>query len=236
MDKKLETALNEMFAAPPPQKKRDFLKKYHRRELGCWELLLIQARYIHWFVWGNSVVLFAAILWRLIDYGNEAIWTVSALIPFLALLAVTVNGKSTLYRMEELELACRISLRSVMLARMVILGIFHFVLLAVLTPALAIHGAISMSRAGVYLLTPYLFTAAIGMELARRIYGNEGILACGAAAAFVSILGIIAQRIHPGLYQQSALPWWEIALAVGLIAVAAELNMTIRKTEVMQWN
>lgn len=58
-----------------------------------------------------------------------------------------------------------------------------------------------MDQVGVYLLTPYLLTAALGMELTRRIHGRDGMLACGAAAAAISVSGPLAVNIRPALYQ-----------------------------------
>lgn len=236
MNKKMRTALEAAFSAPPPRQKRAFLKKYRRRELGRLELLLIQARYIHPLIWGISALLFGAILWNLSEYDQSTIQTVCALTPFLALLAVTENGKSRRYQMEELELSCRISLQRTALARMTVLGSFHFILLAALAPALSVCGALGLARAGMYLLAPYLLTASLGLELTRRIRGSEGTLACGAAAALVSVLGITAQNLRPESGQTSNLLWWGTACAVGFLALAAELAVEIKKAAALQWN
>ena len=50
MEKELKAALSKAFAAPPPRKKREFLKKYHRKEIGRLDFLLIQAEYIRWWI------------------------------------------------------------------------------------------------------------------------------------------------------------------------------------------
>ena len=44
------------------------------------------------------------------------------LLPFVALLAVTEGTRSAVYGMEELELATRFSLKSVLLARLCLVG------------------------------------------------------------------------------------------------------------------
>ncbi len=234
MNKEVMEALSEQFMAPPPQRKREFLKKYRRLELGHLEFLIIQIRYIHWGVWIVSIVLSGLMFRALTCAGRDMIWNlsgVSALIPFLALLAIMEVRKSGLYRMEELELPCRISLQGVLFARMTILGVFHFILLAGLTPVLSGCGMMSVSRAGIYLLTPYLLTAAAGMELTRRIHGRESILACGAGAFLISILEIIVPQVQPKFYQPSSLHWWGIALAGAMLVMAAELKAGIGKAD-----
>lgn len=236
MDKKLKQALNDAYRVPEPVDKAAFLKRHRRRELGRWELAAVQAGYIRWWVWGASLALFGVILLAAARTGTLGTWYASAVTPFLALLAVTENGRSRLHRMDELELACRLPRRSVLLARMAALGLFHLALLAGLTPALSAWGAVDAARAGVYLLTPYLLTAAMGMELTRRIRGRECLLACGGAAALVSGLGMLIanRRIVWGLPERSSL--WAAALVLSAAAVGAEIAMDWKGKAEAQWN
>ena len=236
MDKKIKRALSDVYHAPEPIRKRAFLKKYRRRELGRRDLLLTQAGYIRWWVWVASVLLFGGVLWLASWRDSQTVWAAAALTPFLALLIVVENGKSRFYGMEELELSCRMSLRTVALARMMILGLFHFLLLGMLVPMIAVWGTIGLAQAGVYLLTPYLLTAALGMELTRRCRGRDGLLACGGAAALVSGLGLLPAFRRPVLYRREYLPLWGVALAVAVIATVVEINLNFNKTEELQWN
>ena len=236
MNRKMKQALKNTFHAPAPARKSSFLKKYRRRELGCRDFLLTQAGYIRWWVWAASVLLFGGVLWLASWQDSGTVWAAAALTPFLALLIVVENGKSRFYGMEELELSCRISLRTVVLARMLILGLFHLLLLGLLIPVIAAWGAVGIFRAGLYLLTPYLLTAALGIELTRRCRRQEGLLACGGAAALVSALGLLAGTGPLKLYLPEFLPWWGGALAVSLAAVALELHVELKKTEGLQWN
>ena len=236
MDKKLKRALNDAYRAPPSAGKAAFLKQHRRRELGRWELIAVQAGYVRWWIWGGSLALFGLILWGLVGAGEGGLWCVAAVTPFLALLAVTENSRSRLYGMDELELACRMPWQSVLLTRMVVLGLFHLVLLAGLTPALAVWGGVGAARAGVYLLTPYLSTAALGMELTRRYRGREGLLACGGAAALVSGLGMLPTYLQTIIYRRENLPLWGLALAAATAATAVEINLNFRKMEELPWN
>ena len=280
MNQKQKQALADVFRAPPPVRKAAFFKQYRRRELGQGELIFIAAGYIPWWVWVLSLLLCALMLaaaaWTAVPlrFGPAGpmepapgAWYAAALTPFLALLAITENGRAQFYGMEELELACRVSRRSVVLARMAVLGLFHLLLLGALTPVLAVRdavnaisaagtagatGAISavgaagtadavnaagmagtasmfstasvsaVVRAGIYLLVPYLLTAALGMELARRFRGREGLLACAAAAVLVCGMGSAMPQLRPALYQPEALPLWTAALAGALGLAAAE--------------
>lgn len=236
MDKKLKQALKDAYRAPAPMGKAAFLKCCRRRELGRWELIAVQAGYIRWWVWGVSLALFGLIL-RLASWpARGELWSASAFTPFLAMLVVAENGRSRLYRMEELELACRVPHHSVLLARMAVLGLFHMALLAALMPPLALWGAVGAARAGVYLLTPYLLTAALGMELTRCVRGRECLLACGGAAALVSALGVMLAKQRPALYQRESLPLWGAALAAAAAVTGVEILLNFKERAELQWN
>lgn len=237
MDRTLKQALAEAYHAPAPARKAAFLKQHRRRELGRWELAAVQAGYIRWWTWALSLGLFGAILWAAVQpHLSMGLPCAAALMPFLALLAVVESGRARFYQMEELELACRVPQASVLLARMLALGLFHLALLGALTPALAVWGGLGTARAaGAYLLTPYLCTAALGMELTRRFRGREGLLACGSGAALVSAMGTLSVYHLPALYQPEGLPLWGLALAASAFAAGVEIIMNVKGRE-PQWS
>lgn len=236
MNRQFKGALVDAFYAPPPTRKAAFLKQHRRRELGRWELIVLQIRYIRWWVWPLSLAVSGFILMTVTLSAESTSWYIAALSPFLALLVITENGRVQLYQMEELELACRMSRQSIILARMVALGLFHLMLFGLLTPLLAVWSTVGAAQAGVYLLTPYLLTAALGMELTRRIHGREGMLACGAAAVAISVSGPLAVNIRPALYQPENLIWWEATLAAAIIVAVAEFALNVKKMGELQWN
>ena len=216
--------------------KAAFLKRHRRRELGRWELVGIQIRYIRWWVWAASLALFGGILWVAAPVTGVGAWYAAAFTPFLALLAVMENGRAQVCQMEELELACRMARPSVVLARIVVLGLFHLILLAGLTPPLAAWGGLALARTGVYLLTPYLLTAALGMELTRRVRGRECLLVCGGAAVLVSMLGVLLLNWPMISGQPVRFSLWVAALAASLIATAVEVNLNFHERSEWLWN
>lgn len=236
MNKMLKQALADVFDAPPSVNKASFLKQHRRRELGHWDLVRLQIRYIRWWVWVLSLLLSGFILASVTSSTESTPWCIAALTPFLALLVITENGRAQLYQMEELELACRMSRQSVILARMVTLGLFHLVLFVLLMPLLATWGTVGTAQAGIYLLTPYLLTAALGMELTRRIRGREGLLACGAVTAAISIMGPFAANIRPTLYQPENLIWWGVAMMAAMIAATVEITLNVKNMGELQWS
>lgn len=231
-NKRIEQALEDVFAAPCPMGKTAFLKQHRRCELSYRRLIVLQVRYVRWWVWLLSLVLSGFILITVSRSGKSALWCISALTPFFALMAITENGRAQLYQMEELELACRMSRQSAMLARMVAIGLFHLFLFTLLLA----YRAVEVVQAGVYLLTPYFLTVALGLELSRRFRGRDGLVACSAVAVTVSALGPLAETVRPALYQAENLVLWGTVLVAVIMAAAAEFTLQIKRLGELQWN
>ena len=231
-NKRIRQALEDVFAAPCPMGKTAFLKQHRRCELSYRRLIVLQVRYVRWWVWLLSLVLSGFILITVSRSGKSALWCISALTPFFALMAITENGRAQLYQMEELELACRMSRQSAMLARMVAIGLFHLFLFTLLLA----YRAVEVVQAGVYLLTPYFLTVALGLELSRRFRGRDGLVACSAVAVTVSALGPLAETVRPALYQAENLVLWGTVLVAVIMAAAAEFTLQIKRLGELQWN
>ena len=231
-NKRIEQALEDVFAAPCPMGKTAFLKQHRRCELSYRRLIVLQVRYVRWWVWLLSLVLSGFILITVSRSGKSALWCISALTPFFALMAITENGRAQLYQMEELELACRMSRQSAILARMVAIGLFHLFLFTLLVA----YRAVEVVQAGVYLLTPYFLTVALGLELSRRFRGRDGLVACSAVAVTVSALGPLAETVRPALYQAENLVLWGTVLVAVIMAAAAEFTLQIKRLGELQWN
>lgn len=234
MDQKLKKELLSAFEAPKPVKKDAFLRTHRRREMSNLRWLLTQVGYIRWYVWLGSVGVFLLmlILGRTVEPKN--FWTVSSLTPLLALLAVSEGSRSRRHGMDELELACRMPVGAAVLARLTALGLFDLALLGAAAPVLGSWAGRRTLEAGVYLLTPYLLTAALGMELSRRFRGTVGLMYSAAAAGAVYALG----NWLPGdrLYRAEALPIWWGALILTLAAAVFETYKTVERKEILQWS
>ncbi len=133
MNRRLKRALAASFSPPPPREKRFFSGPCPSRTSPPGDLslepdplsaeadLAAVLRVLLPAVWGGSCM------------NPNVLWITAALLPFVALLAVTEGTRSAVYGMEELELATRFSLKSVLLARLCLVGSLHAALLLCLT-------------------------------------------------------------------------------------------------------
>jgi len=109
------------------------------------------------------------------------IWSISALLPFMAMLTITELCRSASCHMAELEGSCRFSLPQLSIARLSILGAVSFVVLLLLLVFLRQASAYSLLQTVFYIMVPYLAACAVCLWLLNRVRGANGIYACGAA-------------------------------------------------------
>ena len=189
-----------------------------------------QARYIQKQTWLLSLVVLVPVLW-----GTD-LWITAALLPFLVPLAVSEGAKSTLYGMEELETASRFSRKSVLLARLCLIGTFHAVLLLALTLLLGGSQGLSLGRTGAYLLAPYLLTAWGSLWLSRRLRGREVLYGATALAVLASGSYSAAVFLADDLFALGALPWWSLAVALLAAALIGEGIAFAKRIKEDTWN
>ena len=222
----------QMFAAPEPKRKRTFLRSIPRQEAGLGSLLFSQAAFIRKWVWAVSFLLFGAAVVLAQYTEQECIWMLSAVMPFGALLLILEFARSTAYGMAELEMTSRYSLRTVLLARMSMLGAAQ---LLGLIPAAIVLGA-QLFKSGVYILVPYLLTAVLGLMAVRRLPGREGMFVCGSISVCVCALCPVSRLYVPELYGTEGFGWWMLAAVVLATVLMKEYGKTMNRLEELAWN
>ena len=193
--------LSEAFSPPKPKEKEKFLNALPYPKLSFSRFVFSQIKYIRKRVWVVSVLIVAAAVFTVCfmslknpSYiGLPAVWIISSLTPFLAMLTASEISRSNIYGMTELETVCRFSLPLLTGARTLILGGVSFVVIAALTLISGIFTPVGIANSAIYILAPFLLVNGISLAIFSRFKGKEGgFISCG-AAAFVSVSGILLQ-------------------------------------------
>ncbi len=232
MNRALKQQLKQAFAFPAPdrQEKARFLRTLHRPQISIWQFIFVQITYLRKRVLALSLLFLVPGLTGAGNMNPNTLWILSALIPFLGLLAVTESTRSAKYGMQELEMSARFSLKSVVLAKMSILGLLDGFVICCLIP-LCRSGSLSLLQAGIYLLVPYLLTVTVSLWLTRRFHGREALYGCMCTAALVSMTNFGLSILADFLYQITYIYWW-IILSVLLIGrMVWEICQTMKQTE-----
>lgn len=236
MNSNMRRLLKECFEAPEPEKKREFIASLPSPDVSIMDFLLSQAAYIPKWIWSLSALIFVVALVGAGYLKKDMLWCVSACMPLLALAPVTESGRSERWNMAELEMSSRFSLKSVLLARLGILGLADLLLFFLLLPLAWMNGGSSLLETGVYMLCPYLLTVFLGLWISRRVHGQECAWVCGAVALGVSLGNTLMYQSIQGFYAPTGFRWWAAAFVLLSAGVAGQCYKTIKEKEAPVWN
>lgn len=192
--------------------------------------VLGQARFIRKRVWAAQVALVIVMValcgaaeWMFPDAAAGQTALLASLLGAAAvavglpdLMASRVNGT------EELEYACRFDCRSVMLARMILLGgseVLAVTVAAVATPALVGTSTFSLL---LHACAPY-FLACLGcLALARRLDAQAALPAMVAWTALVMMASIALYKLVRMAYETASVGAWALVAAAAAILALRE--------------
>lgn len=244
MNKKLKNALQAAFEAPQPVNKGQFLKMLRYPKITYRNFMYSQFCCIQKRVWVLSAAI-ALAGWfvtflspSLMNWNREMdkIWTVSAILPFLALLMVTEIYRSAFYRMAELEMSCRFSLPQIVMARITILGSGNFLILILSFIFVSQVSPYGLLQIVTYLMVPYLLTCCVCLLILNRVRGKESTYCCAAAACFVCIMNIVLGGMTQLLYSNRYLGYWLLLFAAGILVIGIQMRRLLKKMEDRTWN
>ena len=232
--------MKELCRSKGPESKREFFSRLqaqgllHRRPvvMSHAEFLAGQLFYIEKWVWVLSGMLMLFIIWVCSkNSGNYPF----ALTPLLAVGILAETGRSYRWKMAELEYAARFSLRSIVLARMFLVGLIDTAGLLIVTAAVRSYLTYSLIRVFLYMMVPYLLAAFLGSLYERKKRTDAGlgsIVICllssavfAAAPIFVSIL-----------YEESLTVIWAAAFILLICGIAVSVREQMHEMEGPVWN
>lgn len=208
MRQTLKKELTLAFEAPPPLRKKEFLQQFKLPKISTAEFIISQIGYIRKWIWGVSALIFGIALTGSVILSADMLWAISAFTPLLALTILSESGRSESYEMAELEMATRFSLRSVLFARLGILGVENLTLLCLMMPFGSRNNALAPVQAGAYIITPFLLTTFIGLYVVRKYRGHEAMYICSGITACISLSVFFSHMTFPQIYQGNYLIWW----------------------------
>ena len=232
MERRLKEELCRYYEAPKPRRKQAFIRQFGVQKINLPRLVLMQAKYIAKWVWMVSLGICLAIYVVTHVIEEKYVGVLYGLVPFLVLISVTESTRSYRYGMEELELSARFSLKSIVMARMVMLGVGNLAVLFVIANVLG-------QRAGyhiLHILTPYFLTAGGSLYIVRTVRRNENTSLCFTLAFVVSFLQIFLPGWFREVLTPHYMPIWTVLFVVGIVVTVKESYWTIRMTEDLAWN
>ena len=234
------TQMKELCRSEGPEGKREFFRELrargllHRRPVAMshGEFLVGQLFYIEKWVWVLSgMLMLFTILACSRNTGNYPF----ALTPLLAVGILAETGRSYRWKMAELEYAARFSLRSIVLARMFLVGLIDTAGLLIVTFAVRSYLTYSLIRVFLYMMVPYLLAAFLGSLYERKKRTDAGlgsIVICLLSSAVFAAAPIFMSS----LYEESLTIIWAAAFILLICCLAVSVREQMREMEEPVWN
>lgn len=236
MNQKTRALLQEAFQAPEPIRKKEFLKTCPPQPISHISFVLSQAGYIRKRILILIFIVLLIVLPGTVFLRQEILYILSAMAPILAMTLITESGRSESCGMSELELSTRFSLKNVVLARLILLGMFNFLLLFILIHVTALSRHISLVRTGVYILCPYMITAFLGLWITRRIRTKEATYICAGTGVLASLGVILLMNVSFDIYEGEYFIWWLLLLVPAVFGAIREGAQMLKQKEELEWN
>lgn len=239
-NEKLISQIRECCHSSQPENKREFFLYLKEQEMmnrrltvmSHGEFLAGQLFYIGKWTWTLSGVLLLFLAWICCRHpGNYPF----ALTPLLALGVLLETRRSLRWRMAELEHAARFSLRSVILARMFLVGAVNTGGLLIVILIIQPFFSYSLIRVFLYMMVPYLTASWLGSiheRIHRTDQGLGSILICILSSVFFAV----APAFFGQLYEERMTVFWAAAFILTACSLVGNLRALTCNMEEAVWN
>lgn len=235
-NKKYIAEIEKYFQAPTPKGKSDFLDKTYRNyiaknwkkedmthsRLSILYMIFVQFSYISKWLWIFSILISIFMFVISIYIPESLLWSVFAVIPFIVTFSLSESMRSIVYGMGEFEMTSRFSLKSIIMSRLLVLGIGNMILLFVL----AWFNGDGMWKNVAYMLAPYLLSATGGLVILRKFTSKEGVYMSCTFSVIISVLCLTGINSFSFIYEAKYTCIWIIATIVLFINAVYESYKT----------
>ncbi|MDE6608765.1 MAG: hypothetical protein K2K54_13600 [Lachnospiraceae bacterium] len=227
MNNGLKREIKEAFEMKEPEGKEQFLKNLCFPKISRRDFIFEQIFYIRKKVWLFSFLIVGLIMFTVYSFGrfsssNINLWIISSLMPFLALISIVELSRSSMFKMAEMEAGCLFGLPQLLLARMLILGVWNGLLFIVIVMAVNMYMPTGIIKIVVYLLAPYLLVCGISFYLINKGKERSEVYSCTAIAVLLSVCLIMMQRILKNYNEQIGIWIMLTFFVIGLCMISVQ--------------
>lgn len=150
---------------------------------------------------------------------------------FTAMTGIPYIGHSARYKMLELEISTPASLRRLLSARILIIGIGNAVLLAI--SFLLVRGKVEYGiiRISVYLILPYVIASCGSGIIQLYVHGNFQCLGCIIFSFALVMLILVMYQVQPAIFDREAVGVWSSLSIASIISFALILHRLFNKQQ-----
>lgn len=207
--------------------KQAYKERLLSKRIGFWEFIEMQIRFIGRWVWLSQAVLLLAALFFLSRFRTKTVdmksvfLLLSSIAPMIAFVSFPEIMKSYAHNMEEIEACTRFSMRKLIGARMLILGLADLCSLTIILAVSAWGNASLILRMILYLFVPFNLTCCACMTVLDHVTSRYAGFYCRAVcAACMVIFCRLPWATH--YYETAATGVWIISFFISVIYLVVE--------------
>ncbi|MDO5558654.1 MAG: hypothetical protein Q4F95_03555 [Oscillospiraceae bacterium] len=244
MDKKLKQKLSTAYDLESSEKRDRFLKDLHYPKMNIFDFVLAQFAYIRKRVW-LAAACFLLLTVCGLDLINETpnfifsqgiISAAAAAVPYLCLLSAAEISRSSRCLMTDIEAGCRFGLSHLILARMLILGVYNILVLIISVLIFSSFYGFDIFITTLRIFVPFTAVSALSLYSINHFPSLTDIYVCAVIAVLTSIIIVLSGSSFNYETNRLCISAMITALAAGAFLAAVECRQIIRKQEDRQWN
>lgn len=237
MNREIKKTLKETLNVEEPTRRNEFLDTLDYTLTKKYKNFVSQVRYISKRFWVMSflisVVIF--IIYKKFDVNVEVVGVISSFVPFLVLVGVNEINKSVAFNMAELENSCRYDFNTVTLIRLTIIGVFHFILLAVILMFFRGESQYGLFRYVLYSITPFTLSAYASFFVISHLKIKDSIYICSLVTIFIAVFVLILNIEFTEVYDVRYV-WVWCVVSIAVMGLLSKEIYNIANERVVQWS
>lgn len=208
--------------------KKAYRERLLSKRIGFWEFISIQVRFIGHWVWLAQAVILLGFLFlisrchlEIVDMQSVFL-LLSSVAPLVAFVGFPEIMKSYAHAMEEIEACTRFSMRKLMGARMLILGMMDLCSLTIILTVSATGNGALILRMILYLFVPFNLTCCVYITVLNHIKNRYAGYYCG----FICVAWMIIFCKLPWVqnyYKAAAMGAWVILFFLSIVYLTIEI-------------
>ena len=238
-NKELKNLIKNAYDVEPSADKRAFLKQYQKRELHMFDIVKQQVfstvGISNMLIGLLALFFFWQMMLQMDGYGVYELIRLSGIIPVITITGILGFGRSERYGMDELEMSTRFSLRTVTMARLIVIGAIDALIIAGIIILSGKLMKLELMQTLLIITIPYLVAAWGCLVITRKMHSKKDIGACVVFEACICFVCSITSEHTPWniLFLDTGISY--IVIAALCILVGIEINKLV-KGDNTKWN
>ena len=231
---RIKEQLHNAYQLPETESGKHFVREHEKRSCKFSEILMLELKYMG----PGSLAAFIALFflsWAVVNNTHEeGMWIIASFLPLCSLVPMILLQSSERYQMDEIETTTRFSTQFLKLIRMLMLGVFSILSLALVCVIFLEAKTVEPADIIMYMLIPYLISIWGGLLVTRKWNRSESVYGVAAVSTVSALLPTVFREIN----KIAVVPAFACVsvLAALLTATAMECIKYVNERTDYSWN